>query len=166
MAKTDWEYKGKKIKKLSDIISDYPDALGFIYRFVLYDKDGNIKHVYIGRKNLFSITNPKITKVQYERLKKAGGKVKRTRNKTGTGYTYRKNNIKESNWKSYVSSNKYIKDNKNKYKIYREILLFCKSELELKYYEAKYIICSGALEDPLSLNNGVSLRMFGQKLIE
>lgn len=74
MAKTDWEYKGKKIKKLSDIISDYPDALGFIYRFVLYDKDGNIKHVYIGRKNLFSITNPKITKVQYERLKKAGGK--------------------------------------------------------------------------------------------
>lgn len=166
MAIGNWEYNGKEITSIQDIHKYAPKAWGFVYHFKLFDlKTRKQVYEYIGKKNLYSITNPKITEAEYKLLKKKGYKVSKERRKTG-GWIYRKNIIKESNWKTYTSSNKYIKENKNKYIIKREILLFCDNDYDLKYQEAKFILCSGALETDSSLNNGFSLRLFGNKMIE
>jgi hypothetical protein len=57
------------------------------------------------------------------------------------GKTRRKVVIKESDWRKYYGSNKFLqeevkKNGKDKYK--REILKFCATKGECSYYEAKY----------------------------
>ena len=74
--------------------------------------------------------------------------------------------IKESDWKKYTSSNIFIKNNKDNYIIKREIIKFSTNDADLKYQEAKEIVCSCALESDLFLNDGVSIRMFGKKIID
>ena len=73
--------------------------------------------------------------------------------------------ISESNWKSYISSNNFIKTNYNSFNISREIILFSTNDMDLKYKEAKEIICQNALEDNNFLNEGVSIRKFKQRVI-
>ena len=119
----------------------------------LYDiKTGELKYQYIGKKNIYS------------KRKRSFGKkeVASMKDKRGKKYEYV---IKESDWKTYLSSNSFIKDNVNKYKIKREILMFSTNDMDLKYKEAKEIICRDALEMDLFLNDGFSLRMFGKKVM-
>ena len=73
--------------------------------------------------------------------------------------------IAESDWRTYLSSNKYIKNNSNKYIITREILQFSTNDMDLKYKAAKEIRCQNALEDDNFLNEGVSIRKFKQRVI-
>lgn len=161
-----WTYKDKPIKTLQDMQKICPKVWGFVYEIRLYDKKtGKFVHDYIGKKNVYSVTNKPITKTTYSELLKRGDKVSRQKSKKGVT-TYKKQIIRESEWKNYYSSCKFIKENKNDFILEREILLFCTNDTELKYQEAKHILCSGALEGDVSLNNGISLRMFNRLIIE
>ena len=80
-------------------------------------------------------------------------------------FKYYKTVISESDWKSYCSSNIFIKNNISKFKIEREITHLSTNDSDLTYQEAREIICNDALYDEIYLNNGVSLRRFANKII-
>ena len=148
-----WHYKNKEIDSIEEMKVHEPKVWGFVYLMSLYDiKTGELKYQYIGKKNIYS------------KRKRSFGKkeVASMKDKRGKKYEYV---IKESDWKTYLSSNSFIKDNVNKYKIKREILMFSTNDMDLKYKEAKEIICRDALEMDLFLNDGFSLRMFGKKVM-
>ena len=148
-----WYYNDKEIDSIEEMKVHEPKVWGFVYLLTLYDiKTGELKYKYIGKKNIYS------------KRKRSFGKkeVASMKDKRGKKYEYV---IKESDWKTYLSSNSFIKDNANKYKIKREILMFSTNDMDLKYKEAKEIICRDALEIDLFLNDGFSLRMFGKKVM-
>jgi gamma-glutamylcyclotransferase (GGCT)/AIG2-like uncharacterized protein YtfP len=153
MAVHNWIYQGYDINSISDMQTHCPKVWGFVYRLTLRKKGTNIvEFEYIGKKNVY-------TKRKRKFGKKETAALTDKRKKT---YEYV---IKEGDWKSYVSSNKYIKENSSKFDIYREIIYFSTNDNDLTYQEAKAIICSDALENPKFLNDGVSIRRFGKKLL-
>lgn len=153
MSVLNWIYQGHDINSISDMQKHCPKVWGFVYRLTLRKKGTNIvEFEYIGKKNVY-------TKRKRNFGKKETAALSDKRKKT---YEYV---IKEGDWKTYVSSNKFIKANSSKFDIYREILLFSTNDNDLTYQEAKAIICSDALENPKFLNDGVSIRRFGKKLI-
>ena len=148
-----WYYNDKEIDSIEEMKVHEPKVWGFVYLMSLYDiKTGELKYQYIGKKNIYS------------KRKRSFGKkeVASMKDKRCKKYEYV---IKESDWKTYLSSNSFIKDNANKYKIKREILMFSTNDMDLKYKEAKEIICRGCLEDDFFLNDGASLRVFGKKVM-
>ncbi len=149
----DWKYKNKAISEINDMKKYEPNVWGFIYMMTLYDKKSNeIKYQYIGKKNIYSKRKRNFGKKEILQMK----------DKRSKKYEYV---ISESNWKSYISSNKFIKTNYNSFNISREIILFSTNDMDLKYKEAKEIICQNALEDDNFLNDGVSIRKFKQRVI-
>ena len=149
----DWKYKNKIISEINDMKKYEPNVWGFVYMMTLRDKKSNeIKYQYIGKKNIYS-----------KRKRNFGKKeVLQMKDKRSKKYEYV---ISESNWKSYISSNNFIKTNYNSFNISREIILFSTNDMDLKYKEAKEIICQNALEDNNFLNEGVSIRKFKQRVI-
>ena len=137
---------------------------GFVYLLTLYDKKTKeMKYQYIGKKNIYSVTSKTATKKEFEANPKSYFQRKKMKNGTWKYYT---TVVKESNWRDYLSSNVYIKNNSSKYNIEREILIFSTNDSELTYLEAKEIICQGALECDNFLNNGVSIRRYANKIIK
>ena len=153
MSVLNWKYQGYNINSIADMQKHCPKVWGFVYKMTLRKKGtSHIEFEYIGKKNVY-------TKRKRNFGKKEVAALKDKRKKT---YEHV---IKEGDWKTYISSNKFIKDNSSKYDIHREILLFCTNDNDLTYQEAKSIICSDALENPKFLNDGVSIRRFGKKLL-
>lgn len=153
MSVFNWIHNGHDINSLPDMQKYCPKVWGFVYKLTLYKKGTRtVEFEYIGKKNV------------YTKRKRTFGKKETAalNDKRKKAYEYV---IKESDWKKYVSSNKFIKLNSDKFDISREILTFCTNDYDLTYQEAKEIICSGALEDCRFLNDGVSIRRFGKKII-
>lgn len=149
----DWKYKNKIISEINDMKKYEPNVWGFVYMMTLRDKKSNeIKYQYIGKKNIYSKRKRNFGKKEILQMK----------DKRSKKYEYV---ISESNWKSYISSNNFIKTNYNSFNISREIILFSTNDMDLKYKEAKEIICQNALEDDNFLNDGVSIRKFKQRVI-
>ena len=75
----------------------------------------------------------------------------------------------ESDWETYYSSNKFIKDdikiNTNE-NWYREILCWCYSEKELTYREMEYQIKNNVLEDENNLNDNILGKFYRKDLIK
>ena len=149
----DWKYKNKIISEINDMKKYEPNVWGFVYMMALRDKKSNeIKYQYIGKKNIYSKRKRNFGKKEILQMK----------DKRSKKYEYV---ISESNWKSYISSNNFIKTNYNSFNISREIILFSTNDMDLKYKEAKEIICQNALEDDNFLNDGVSIRKFKQRVV-
>lgn len=153
MAIQNWIYQGYDIDSISAMQRHCPKVWGFVYKLTLLKKGTRITEFeYIGKKNVYSkrkrVFGKKETAALGDKRKKAYEHV-----------------IKEADWKKYISSNKFIQENSSKFDIDREIIMFCTNDNELTYQEAKEIICSGALEDCRFLNDGVSIRRFGKKII-
>lgn len=134
----DWEYQGKKVSSIEDVPKG---AIGFIYK--LTDENGKF---YVGKKALYSVTNPEVSQARWKKAKDEGIEVTRTKNraKSGKGKTvwrYKlKNFKKETNWKTYHGSNQEIIKLAKKQEFSREILRFCfsKSELTLREVEEQF----------------------------
>lgn len=149
-----WIYQGYDINSISDMQRHCPKVWGFVYKLTLRNKKtGAVEFEYIGKKNVYTKRKRKFGKKETEALK----------DKRKKAYEYV---IKEGDWKAYVSSNKFIKLNSSKFNIEREILTFCTNDNDLTYQEAKAIICSDALENCRYLNDGVSIRRFGKKILD
>lgn len=155
-----WKFLGKEICTLAETPRD---SIGFIYKITNLDNN----KFYIGRKNLFSITNPVITKKKYEQLKDSGHEVVKTRQKVKSksgvvDWKYKQKNVKkETNWESYTGSNKFLnKDIEDGANISREILQFCYTQKELTYEEVRYQFISEVLEDCQSYNSNILAKFF------
>lgn len=143
-----WTYNNKEITSISDMQTFEPKVWGFVYHLTLIDgKTKKPVYYYIGKKNIYSKRKRKFGKKEKENMKDKRLKT----------YEYV---ISESDWKTYHSSNKFIKDNKDKYIIKREILMFSTNDSDLTYKEAKEIICQGALDSDLFLNEGVKITRY------
>lgn len=159
----DWKYKGTKIESINDLKVHEPKIWGFVYSLNLYDLNtGNLMFHYIGKKNLYSVRTKYLTKTEVaSALKKSDMKRKKVKGV----YKYYKTVISESDWKSYTSSNIFIKNNISKFRIERDIICLSTNDSDLTYQEAREIICQGALENDYFLNDGVSIRRFGKRII-
>lgn len=136
-----WDYKDSKIMT----IEDFPeDCFGFIYQITFED---GMK--YIGRKQLWS-----------KRRKKIG---KREKEKTKTRKIY-KEVITESDWKTYFSSNKFLKENANDDNCKREILQLCFNKSQMSYFEAKYLFSLEVLEREDYFNSNIDGRYYRDKI--
>ena len=144
----EWIYKNQ----LMESISDFPDNThGFVYK---------IKHiptgkVYIGRKILQNTTKVKLGKKE---LKELEGIV-------GRRPVY-KMAVKESNWKTYWGSNKYMKElykTEPKENFDRQIIICAPTKKLLTYYELKYQILYEVLEKPDEFFNDNILGKFFTK---
>ena len=132
-----------------ETISDFPDNThGFVYRIV-HKPTGKM---YIGRKILQNTTKVKLGKKE---LKELAGVV-------GRKPAY-KLAVKESNWKTYWGSNKFLKElyeTESKENFEREILICAPTKKLLTYYELKYQILYEVLEKPEEFFNDNILGKF------
>ena len=128
-----WIYKNEEVTG----VSDFPDeTYGFVYRIV-HTPTGK---AYIGKKILQNTTKVKLTKKE---LAEYEGVV-------GRRPSYRLA-VKESNWKSYWGSNKYLKElyeTEPKSNFERQILVCAPTKKLLTYYEVKYQMIYQVLEKP------------------
>ena len=120
-----------------ETISDFPDnTYGFVYR-ITHKPTGK---TYIGRKILQNTTKVKLGKKE---LKELAGIV-------GRRPVY-KMAVKESNWKTYWGSNKYMKElykTEPKENFDRQIIICAPTKKLLTYYELKYQVLYEVLEKP------------------
>ena len=160
-----WKYNDSEVLTIDDMKTLEPKVWGFVYLLTLISKEtGDIKFKYIGKKNIFSIRSKDATKKELETLRKSSFKRRKIKGKNQ--YKYYTTSIKESDWKTYIFGNKFIKDNHSKFIINRDIIKFSTNDSDLSYQEAKEILCQDTLDDPLFLNNGVSIRRFANKIIK
>lgn len=139
-----WIYKGKQIKSIKDV----PECCPFIVYKVLFN-DGTY---YIGSKQVFSVTNPKISKKRANELYTGKGRKKT-----------REQKVKESDWLTYQTSSKLVKERLINEKATFEILTFVPTKQEMLLTEA-FIIAKQFLErDPIILNEWLSVKCFKLK---
>jgi len=159
-----WNYKGKNVKSLDDVPKS---SIGFIYELV--DSNGVS---YIGRKSFKSIRNVKTSKKRYLELKKQGKQVKKTKNKKKSKkgkpvWIYKRKVEKETNWLNYNGSSKELKKELKKgLKLTKKnIIKYCYNKKQMTYYELKYQICSGVLENPsLFWNKNILGKFFSKDI--
>ncbi len=139
-----WKFKEKQILSLEDMPEE---TYGFIYKI----SNKLTGQYYIGKKQVVSIR------------KKNFGKKKLA---TITDKRVKKYEIvsKESDWKTYRSSNSEVKLwNENEVEL--EILRFCKSKKSLTYYELQEQFYHNVLADEKSLNDNLIGKFFRKDLL-
>ena len=128
-----WIYQGKEFDE-----GCIPElAVGFIYIMSAVIDGKSI--AYIGKKNFFA-------KIKRPLGKKA---LAMTTDKRLKRYSH----VIKPDFMNYYSSNKVLKDaHKAGVVIKREILMICYSQMELTYYECKYLFCNDCIIDDNYLN--------------
>lgn len=143
-----WQYQGEII----DSIDKIPEgAIGIIYNILIHDTGQE----YIGKKQLFS-----------KRKRRFGKKeIAKITDKRKKHWEYV---IKESDWKTYNSSNDKVKELiTNGAQVTKYILQFAYSKKELSYLEEKHLMCNSVLEHgDKFLNDNVSGRYFRRDITE
>lgn len=138
-------YMSKWVFNGSPLTEPPQDMWGFVY------KVSWTEGFYIGQKAMWSITNPKISKKRSLELYKGRGKR-----------PTREQKRKESDWRKYNTSSKYIQSlvgEKGEQFFRWEILEFATSKSDLNYKETQQIICTDALKHPLCYNEWVSIKI-------
>lgn len=140
-----WIYK----TQVMESISDFPDMThGFVYMIT----HKPTKKAYIGKKILQNTTKVKLGKKE---LAEYAGVV-------GRKPSY-KLAVKESNWKTYWGSNKYLKElyeTEPRENFERHILICAPTKKLLTYYEIKYQMIYQVLEKPEEFFNDNILGKF------
>tara|TARA_Y100000389_G_scaffold126954_1_gene124302 strand:+ start:578 stop:1027 length:450 start_codon:yes stop_codon:yes gene_type:complete len=143
-----WIYQQKEMIN----ISDFPDeTYGFVYRIIHIESQKS----YIGKKILQNTSKVKLGKKE---LAEYAGVV-------GRRPSY-KLAVRESNWKTYWGSNKYLKelyDEEPKENFERQILVCAPTKKLLTYYEVKYQMVYQVLENPDEFFNDNILGKFFTK---
>jgi len=144
----DWIYQNKKIKQISDL----PDnTYGFVYK-ITHPITGK---AYIGKKVLFHNHKQKLTKKDLALYEGQPGRK-----------PSHKIVQKESDWKTYWGSNKYLKEVMKEEPLEnfeRHILICAPTKKLLTYYEVKYQMVYQVLEKPDEFYNDNILGKFFTK---
>jgi hypothetical protein len=143
-----WTYKGNYITELSDM----PEGtIGFIYKIT----NGETGQYYIGKKNVASIRKRNFGKKEIALL--TDKRMKRYEMVT-----------KESDWKTYRSSNKTVSEwfnDSDNDKLNLEILRFCSTAKSLTYYELQEQFAHNVLVDENALNDNLIGKFFRKDLV-
>jgi len=146
-----WIYKSKEIES----INDFPkNAFGFIYIITHIPT----KKSYIGKKFLNFTRKQKLGKKELKLLEGQKGRP-----------SVFKIVQKESDWKTYWSSNLTLKNlvkNEPEENFERRILHFCTSKKQLTYFEIKYQMVYQVLEKPEEFFNDNILGKFFTRDLE
>lgn len=144
---------------MSEWIADFPDDLEDYFGFVYQIIDVQTGRYYIGKKFLWKTVKMSQKKGRSKKEKEDIIK-KLKKNKTGKLRTrYKK---KESDWKEYWGSSNELLNDVYLYgedRFERRILLFCKSKSECAYEELKEQMRRDVLDDPLSYNGIINVRL-------
>ena len=128
-----WIYLKKEITS----VDQFPnDIMGFVYRIIHTPS----KKEYIGKKFLVFTQKRKLAKKDLKLYEGQPGRKPKYKIVS-----------KESDWKTYWSSNKEIKkllETEPKSNFERQILHLCRSKKELTYFETKYQFLYEVLEKP------------------
>lgn len=121
-----WIYEGNEITSIDQM----PEGvIGFVYHIVTSEG-----REYIGKKNLYTKRKRKFGKKEIAALT----------DKRLKHWEYVK---KESDWKTYNSSNKELKEDiKNGTEVTKYIITYAFEKKELSYLEEKSLWCNGVLE--------------------
>jgi len=138
-----------KTKDIINSIEEIPkDSIGFIYLIVTYTG-----RKYIGKKNFY-------TKRKRKFGKKESALITDKRKKLWEHV------IKESDWKTYVGSNKELqKDIAKGIKYDKYIIDYAKSKKQLSYKEEKQLYVNEVLENSEWYNDNISGRYFTRDII-
>lgn len=143
-----WIYNNKTMES----ITDFPNNThGFAY-IITHTPSGR---AYVGRKILQNTSKVKLGKKEIKELK--GGAGRRPSYKIV---------VKESNWKTYWGSNKYLLElykTEPKEDFTRQILICAPTKKQLTYYEIKYQMIYQVLEKPDEFFNDNILGKFFTK---
>ena len=146
-----WLYKGEEMSS----IEDFPTStFGFTYR-IIHIPSGK---AYIGKKVLQFTRKAKLTKKDLALYEGAKGRKPSF-----------KKVVKESDWKTYYGSNKYLSEllkNEPKENFKREILTLAPSKKLLTYEETKALFVYQVLEKPEEFFNDNILGKFFTKDFE
>lgn len=139
-----WVFNNKKYDEIHDT-----NLVGFVYLITFQHPVTSEIHKYIGKKQF------------YTKRRTVKGK-KELAAQTDKRLSKKKLTIKESDWKTYQSSNTFLKsqDPKN---CKKEILRFCSNLHELSYYETKYQFIYDVLERDDYLNGNILGKFFKLK---
>ena len=144
----DWNYK----TKIMESISDFPDnTYGFVYK-ITHLPTGK---AYIGKKILQNTSKVKIGKKELDEYEGVVGR--RPAYKLA---------VKESTWKTYWGSNKYLTElykTEPKENFERHIIVCSPTKKLLTYYEVKYQMVYQVLENPEDFFNDNILGKFFTK---
>jgi hypothetical protein len=153
MKQEEWQVLPNLINLVDNNLGDdmsYPKHyFGFVYHIVVELNYGTFVN-YIGKKNFSEIRKKKLTKKEL------------LDNKSKKDFKYVKT---ESNWRTYNSSNKELKEliEWGTYKsVTKTMIHICSSELELRYGEAKEIMIRDALIRKDYLNSGFSFNIMSK----
>jgi len=138
-----WKYKEKEILSLDDMPEE---TYGFIYKI----SNKITSQYYIGKKQVVSFRKKNFSKKKLSTI--TDKRVKKYEMVS-----------KESDWKTYRSSNSVVK-NWNEDEIQLEILRFCKSKKSLTYYELHEQFYYNVLADTNSLNDNLIGKFFRKDL--
>lgn len=138
-----WLYKNKEYNEIHD-----SNLKGFIYLITFTDPKTKKVFKYIGKKQFFATSTKKLGKRALEARtdKRASKKV---------------TTVKESDWKTYQSSNELLKKQKPEH-LKKEILEFCDSLSCLTYKETKAQFVHSVLESEDWLNRNIMGKFFKQ----
>lgn len=136
-----WIYQGEEVNSLEKIPEG---AIGFVYHIVTSEG-----REYIGKKNLYTKRKRKFGKKEIAKL-------------TDKRLKHWEYVVKESDWKTYNSSNKQLKEDiKNGIEITKYIVAYAFEKKELSYLEEKNLWCNGVLEHgDKYYNDNISGRYF------
>lgn len=143
-----WIYKGSYITQVEDMPKG---TIGFIYKIT----NGKTGQYYIGKKNLYSTRKRNFGKKEAALI--TDKRVKKYEMVT-----------KESDWRTYRSSNKTVQDwfkEKDNDQIELRILRFCLTPKSLTYYEMQEQFSHDVLLDENSLNDNISGKYFRKDLL-
>lgn len=139
-----WTYKGSVITELADM----PEGtIGFIYKITNVETG----EYYVGKKNVLSVRKRKFGKKEIAAL-------------TDKRMKHWEMVTKESDWKTYRSSNDTVKKWPNDVSKL-EILRFCSSKKSLTYYELQEQFAHDVLSDELALNDNLLGKFFRKDLV-
>lgn len=143
-----WRYKGDYITELSDMPKD---VFGFIYKIT----NSETNEYYIGKKQVVSVRKRNFGKKEIAALEDK--RMKKYEMIT-----------KESDWKTYRSSNATVKGwfdtPEGRSQCSLEILRFCSNKKSLTYYELQEQFSHDVLGDELALNDNLLGKFFRKDL--
>lgn len=146
-----WYHNGQEITSIAQM----PEGVfGFIYKIT---NTLNSKG-YIGRKNIYSVTNKPLTKKELQQQQDAKKPGKKPTKKQVT---------KESDWLKYYGSEPNLKEDIKQYgkdKFKREIIEYTFSPKETTYKELKHQILNGVLESDDWYNSNLLGKFFRKDL--
>jgi len=143
-----WTYDNTLILSTNQIPTG---VIGFVY-IITHTPSGK---KYIGKKNLYNERRIPMGKRELKAWTKPGTKPKK------------KVSIKESNWKSYYSSNAWILEqvkNGHDADFKREILQWCYTKIDLTYQECRYQFIHNVLKDDNYLNDNILGKFYKGKV--